>query len=228
MPHQLDLQQEYIGYTARFWRPLFELWGAGGVTAKALFEALSKRGITPINVQLNPGATNLSDHVITVKAGENTVIRFALDRLDFYFTNFTQEFFASMPPLLEDSTHWLQQKIAGFKFATHDFLYYTHALVKGSNAQEFLKTLKVSDLKSAGTSRGIGMIFNYAVPEKNWITQVLIDRSALVPEALYVSLSIKVASEFLQYDTMLAEGREYLAACLAEVGLTIPELENEG
>jgi hypothetical protein len=226
MPVELDIRQEYLGYTARFLRPAFELWGAGGVVAKAVYDTLSKHDVGPLNVPLNPAASNLSDSVITVSGGEAVTIKFAFDRLDFYFNNFTQQLFESIPTIFEECTAFLRQSNPAFKFGSHDFLYYTHAHVKGSTAQEFLKSLQPISLQMAGVSRGTGMIFNYAVPEKNWITQFIVDRSVQVPEALYVALSIKVAAESCAYASMLGDGRSYLAACLADLGLAMSEVQS--
>lgn len=224
MPYSLDIQQESLSYTVRYARPAFELWGTGGTVVGGLYNALSPHGVPLQNFQIATSVSSAADVIFTVKIAQYGVLKFTLEKMEFSFANFTEDTFRSIPQMLEASTRWLRSAIPSLKFAGHTFTYYNHSHIKGLAVEQFLRTVNARDLKSAGTSRGNGAIFNYTVPEHNWTTQVIVDRSVLVADALYLNLTLGFPGDMLDYPQLLSKGRYYLAQVLGELNLSLPEL----
>jgi len=224
MLKELDIRLESLNYTAHFARPPFDLWGKGREIIAPLYEALSPYGVTLGNIVINAGAASAADPVVTVVLQGNSTVKFAFDRLEFAFNNSSQEFFESIPKLLKDCSSWLKRELPGFKFASHNFAYFCHALVKDSTAKNVLDTVNPKLLKSAGLSMGNGSIFHNSVTDKNWTTRIWFDYSQSVPGALFLALFIDTVTEELDYETTMVDARTYFRSVLAEVNLTLPEL----
>lgn len=224
MPNELDIRLESLNYTARFAKPTFGLWGKGSAIIKPLYEALSPYGVTLGNIVVTGSVANSADPIVTVWVRGNSTVKFAFDRLEFAFNGVTQDFFESLPKLLTDCTKWIKGELPEFKFASHNFGYFCHAMVKESNAKDVLDAVNPKALKSAGSSIGNGSILHNSVTEKNWTTRIWFDHSQAVPGALFVALVIDTVTEELDYEATMIDARAYFRAVLAEVNLTLPEL----
>src|ERR1700730_165475 len=107
MAHTLDFKYESLGYTARFEKPLLELWGAGAIIAKGMYEAYLPFGVPLSNFQLGGPASNAADTIVTVKIGDMGFSKFSFDKTESTFANFSEAGFASIPRLLNASTEWI-------------------------------------------------------------------------------------------------------------------------
>ncbi|MHB8485490.1 MAG: hypothetical protein ACYDCM_07150 [Candidatus Acidiferrales bacterium] len=224
MTYALDVKNESLAYQGTYSRPAFEFWGQGGTIAKGLYNALSPYGASLANIQPNSLTPSAADTVFTVLVGQHGVCKFMLDKIELSFANFTEEFFWSTPKILEASTSWIREAAPSLGFALHHFTYFSHSLLKTGRVEEFLKTVNPTSLKSAGSGIGNGVVFNHMLPDRNWLTQIVLDRSALISGGIYISLMISVKTDFLNYVKMLSDARTYLAGVLGELNLTLPEL----
>lgn len=224
MAKELDIQRESLTYTARFAKPLFNLWGRGGAIVEALYEALAPYGVTLGNIVISANVVNAAEPVITVWVRGSSTVKFAFDRVEFALHDFTQDFFEALPKLFKDSLGWVKTEAPKVRFASHNFGYYCHGPVKDSTTKAFLETINPKMLKSAGVSRGNATIFNNSVSDKNWTTRIWFDHSQLIPGALFVALIIDTVTEELDYPATLVDGRTYLRSVLSEVDLALPEL----
>lgn len=218
----LKPQHRQISHTARFENPVLELWGTGAKIAKGVYEAFLPFGIPLANYQLSGPAANAADIVITTKLGDVGVYKFAFDRVETTFTNFTEEAFRNIPGLLDASTKWLRVAVPSFKVASHHFMYFNHSLLTEGSATDFLKALNTKSLKSAGQSIGNGAIFNQLRPDLGWQTQLIVDRSATFSEGLFMSLNILVKTDLIDFQKLALDAQKYLNEMLAELGLQLP------
>ena len=223
MTKELDVRWETLNYTARYARPAFSLWGQGGKIVEALYDALSRYGVTLENITGTATLANASAHLLTITIGNSGNLKIAHDRLEFSFSNFTTDFFQSLPQLFSACTEWLRVAVPKFQFATHQFQYFTHSYIKESTTEEVLKTVNPVILKSAGLSLGHGAIFNHVLPDRKWKTQLIIDRSSFLPDALFVSLNFSISSDDVKYEALILEGRQYLDSLLEGFDLSLPQ-----
>jgi hypothetical protein len=224
MSYELDLQNEQLTYTVQFSRPAFELWAQGAMMLKALYQALAPYGATLANFQLTPLTQSAAEPVCTVRVGQNGLYRLTLEKIELTFSQFSQEFFLGLPRIFSESTRWVREVVPGVTFSSHRFAYGSHSLLKSSTAEEFLRTVNGRPLKSAGTSLGNGVIYNFVVPNHNWVTQFVLDRSVVIKDALYLGFVLILQTDQLNYDSLIAESRYYLSSVLNELGLSLPEL----
>ncbi len=224
MPKELDIRLESITYTVRFAKPLFSLWGKGGEVVGPLHDALSPYGVTLANIVVNTGVANSAEPVITVWVRGNSTVKFAFDRIEFAINGFTEEFFRALPKLFRDSTAWIKVAQPKFRFASHNFGYFCHAMVKDSTARKVLDTVNPKTLRAAGSSMGNASTFHCSVSDKNWTTRIMFDHSLAVPSALFIALVIDTLADDLEYEAMMLDARTYFRSVLAEVDLTLPEL----
>src|ERR1019366_5294600 len=203
MPTELDIRQENLVYTARFAKPVFDLWGKGGQIIQPLYEALSPFGVTLGNIVLHGNVANSAEPVITIWLRGNSTVKFAFDRIDFAINGFTQDFFEMLPQLFGASTGWIKNQLPKFKFGSHSIGYGCHASVKNSTVKEILDRLQPNTLRTAGVSLGAGSIFYNSVTEKNWKTRIWFDQSQALPGALFIGLLIETTTEELDYEAMM-------------------------
>jgi hypothetical protein len=175
MPLTLDYKYESLAYTARFEKPVLELWGAGAIIAKAMYDAYLPFNVPLSNFQLGGPTANAAETVVTVKLGDVGTSRFAFDRTESSFANFSEEAFQTIPRLLAASTDWLRHSISTFKVASHHFVYSNHSVLKEGSVADFLKTVNPRSFKSAGQSIGNGSIFNHVRKDAAWQTQLILD-----------------------------------------------------
>ncbi len=220
----LDVQQEQLTYVARFSRPLFEVWGDGKTIVRSLFEAFSQFGVPLSNIRLEPGMTNATDPVVNVNIGSGGNHKFMFDRTETVFAYLTEDSIKSIPSLLEASTRWIRATSPSLKFASHQFVYFNHGHLKNASVEEFLKSVGPKSPKTGGVNKGNGAIFHWEVPDRKWSTQLVLDRSLVIPGGLYTMLTLLVFGDIVNYPELLGEGRAYLGAVLGELGLNFPEL----
>ena len=220
MPATLDTRFESLSYTARFAHPPFELWGKGGLMVRGIHEALAPYNITLQNIHLTSAMASAADTVITVQIG-TTILKFSFEQIEIAFSRFSEEEFRGIPRFLKMSTSWLGE---GFQYASHQITYYSHSFLKEMPTDDFLRTINPTPIKSAGIDLGSGAVFHRAIPQKSWITQLTIDKSQGISGALFIGLTISIAGGKLDYDSLLADGREYFRNALSDLGLILPEL----
>lgn len=97
-------------------------------------------------------------------------------------------------------------------------------MLKDAKVSDFLATLNPRIIAGAGQTIGNGVIFNQVRRDLNWQTQLLLDRSTIIQDGLFVSLTITVRTDVIDYDNLLSEGRVYFATVLRELDLQLPEL----
>ena len=224
MTRELDLRWETLNYTAHFARPTFVLWGQGGAIMEGLYDALAEYGVTLANVQVTPTLPNASTPLLTIKVGESGSLKFAYDRLEFSFSNFTTEFFQSLPGLFSRVANWLNKTVPKFQFASHEFNYFAHSYIKQGETENVLASINPRKFEGAGLSIGHGAIFHHTVPEKRWATQFIVDRSSFLPNAFFMGLGITVSHGDIEYERFVLDARAYLGSLLHELDLTLPEL----
>lgn len=223
MTKELDVRLETLNYTARYAQPAFNLWAQGGTITEALYKALSPYGATLQSFQATPTLPNASVPLLTIGINSGA-LKFAYDRLEFTFSDFTTEFFESLPQLFFASTNWLRESNPKFQFGSHEFNYYVHSYIKGSTTEEILATANPKSFEStAGLSLGHGAIFHHAIPDRKWQTQLIVDRSNYLPDGLFLGLNLIVRYDDVKYDKFLLEGREYFGLLLQELGLNLPD-----
>jgi hypothetical protein len=223
MVYTMDVKQEYVSYTARFASPAFDLWGAGGKIARGLYEAFLPFGVPLANIQLNGSASNAAEPVVTVKIGDSGTCKFAFDRIESVFVNFSEQLFQSVPKMLEASTVWIRGTLPSLTFASHQIVYFNHSLLKEIKVEEFLNILNPKTIEKTGRNIGNGMIFNQVFPDLGWQTQFVVDLSATIPGGLFVSFAIALKTDKIDYDKIMVQGREYFSSQLQEIGLRISE-----
>ncbi len=222
MPATLDLRHESLIYTGNFSRPAFELWGAGGIVIREIYEALSPYKVGLQNFLLSPSLTTAADNILTVNVG-STVLKFSFVKVDVSFSGFSEEEFQGIPKFLRASTAWLSKKVPDFLFGSHEVQYFSHSFLKEGPVDDFLRATTSRTLKSAGIDLGTGTTFHRSVPDRKWITRLMLDKSQYIPGALFLGLSIKIESGLVEYDSLLEQGREYFQESIAELGLNLPD-----
>jgi hypothetical protein len=224
MPATLDIRHESLGYSAKFARPPFSIWGAGGHIVAGICEALAPYNVTLRNIQLSSSVPTAADPVVTVQLG-TTVWKFSFEKVEVTFSGFTEAGFRGIPKFLQLSTGWLQKD---FPFVSHEATYYSHSFLKAGTVDEFLKTINSNPIKSAGIDLGSGASFYRAVPGKRWTTRLTIDKSLQISGAVFIALNIVVATGTVDYESLLEEAREYFGNALADLGLAVPTPEEQG
>jgi hypothetical protein len=158
---------------------------------------------------------------MTVKLGGIGQTKFAFDKTESAFANFSEESFRTIPRLLAASTDWLRVAVPGFKVASHQFLYSTHSQFKELPVQEFLRTMNPRTLSAGGQSLGSGAIFNFRREDTGWLVQLLIDRSQSIKDGLFVSFGVTVIRDIIDFDEFFITGRTYLESMLSELNLRL-------
>jgi len=222
MPAILDLRHESLSYAGNFARPTFELWGAGGTIVREIYEALSPYKVSLQNFQLASALSTAADPILTLNIG-STVLKFSFVKIDVSFTSFSEEEFQGIPKFLKASTDWLNKAMPSFSFASHEVQYFSHSFLKEESVDDFLRTVNPRPIKSAGFDLGTGAIFHRSVPERKWVTRLMLDRSQFIPGALFVGLSIRIESALADYESLLMQGRGYFQESIGELGLMLPD-----
>jgi hypothetical protein len=223
MPITLDIQNESLVYIAQFSRPPLEFWGMGGMIIRHFYEALQPYKIALQNFQLAPSMATAADTVLTIHIG-STIVKFSFANLEVSFSGFTASDFERIPSFLGAATGWLKPAPG---FASHQANYFSHSLLPGVDLDDFLKSVNPKSIGTEGVSLGGGAIFHHVVPSKKWRTQLVIDKSQIIPGSLYVSFLIRIETADVQYDSLLAEGRNFLANAIGQFGLALPEFTLE-
>ena len=191
---------------------------------KNLYDALAPFGVTLQSIQATPTLPNMSTPLVTIGIGNSGSLKFAYDRLEFTFNDFTLDVFQSLPRLFSSTTHWLRDAVSNFQFASHEFNYFNHSYIKEWTTEDLLASVNPRMLESGGLPVGHGLIFHHTIPERKWLTHLIVDKSSHLPNALFLGLGIIVTQDGIDYDSFLVEGRSYLASMLRELDLAFPEL----
>ena len=219
MRHELVVQQNQLVHTGLFARPLFELWGEGKTILRGLFDALSPYGATLPDMHLQSIQATPADPALTVNIGTKGIVTFRLDRTESTFFNLTEGFLADIPKVIESSARWIRAAVPSFQFKSHQVVYSSHSRVEKSTVEALLGSLGTRSIKSGGIDKGAGVIFHWSVPEKNWTTQLALDRSVVLAGGLYVMFSLLVVGDTEDYGALAKDGRSYLTGLLEELGL---------
>lgn len=220
MAFQLLVQQNQLVHTGYFSHPLFELWGDGKTILRGLFEAFAPFGTGLPDIRVEPGLVSPADQVVTVNIGLMGLHRFRFDRVESTFFNFSDEAFVKIPGIIEASAKWIRLAVSSFQFGSHQFVYSSHCQVVNSTARDILGSICARSLKPGGLDLGTGVIFHWEVPERNWTTQFVLDRSVVVKDGLYMMFTLVVTGDVSDYASCARDGRSYLEDVLGDLGLS--------
>ena len=219
MEYVLIARRAQLGHTGYFARPLIELWGEGKLIIEGLLGAFSQYGASFSDIRVESASLNPADQVVGVTIGLNGIHRFRYDRIESTFSNFSDEFLARIPGIIDSSTSWIRQAVPTMNFSAHHFVYWAHANVSNSVGSHVLKEIGPKAPTAGGNDRGSGVIFHWDVPERQWTTQLMIDRSLALEDGLFVMFTLRVASDAIDYDAVAKDGKDYLETVLRELRL---------
>jgi hypothetical protein len=183
--YDLLVNQVQLVHTAYFARPVLELWGEGKRILQELYEAFSPYGVTLSDIRVESATSNPADQVVAVTIGVNGIHRFRYDRIESTFFNFSDEFLAQIPPILNSSTAWIRATVPSAKFVAHHFVYSSHSNIGGISIDELLKSIGPAGPAAGGVNTGSGVIFHWEVPERQWTTQLVIDKSLALGNGVF-------------------------------------------
>lgn len=218
MAYELTVQQNQLVHTATFSRPVLELWGEGGAIIDGILRALGPFGVRLADIRNESPSQNPADQIVTATIGLRGIFRFRFDKLESTFFNFVDEDLLQIPKILEAGTSWVQKAVPTATISNHQVVYSSHGTLKGKSVKDFLGFSKVS-AKSGGINNGSGVIFHWLLPEREWETQFLIDRSLLIPDGLFLMFSLSSKKEIQNYSTFASEVQSYLGGIIEEVDL---------
>ena len=218
---ELRVQNNEILHIARFERPILGLWGEGKAIIEGLYGAFAPFGTSLEDIRNESSSLNPADQVIAVNVGLAAIHRFRFDRLETAFFNFGDDFLTKIPKILEASTNWLRKPLPSARFGSHQFTYSCHSLVgEGKSASGVLRFAERPSV-STGRSIGSGVIFNWELDHKGWVTKLALDRSVLLPEGVFLMFTLTAKTDKVDYANILTEGRTYLDSVLTELELKL-------
>lgn len=219
--NELRVQRNEILHIAHFEKPILGLWGEGKTLIEGLYGAFSPFGTSLGDIRNESSSLNPADQVVAVNVGLVGVHRFRFDRLETAFFNFGDDFLTAIPKILDASTNWLRKPVPSARFSSHQFTYSCHSLVaEGESARRVLRFAERPST-SAGRSIGSGVILNWELEDKGWVTRLLLDKSVLFPKGLFLMFSLTVKTDKVDYASILSEGRTYFDSVLSELELKL-------
>jgi len=218
MKPNLTVEREQLVHTAQFSRPVLELWGEGKKIVSGLYNAFSPFGVSLADIRAE--GSNPAEQVITVNISSGGVHRFRFDRLETAFLQFSQETFERIPLILDASLRWIRDYVPEAQVGSHQFVHTSHCQVAGDGSVEsILQRIGPSAPKSGGTRKGSGTIFHWDVPEREWQTQLVVDRSLAVSNGLFLMFTLTIGHDKINFVELSGSAREYLFGILNEIGL---------
>lgn len=162
---------------------------------------------------------------MTVTFGPSCVYKFQLDRIESTLSNFNREDLAVFPEILQEGTNWLRTAIPDFSFQAHLFTYFGHNKLSQGTSKEVLEALPTISLAEIGESEGNGIIFHWAMPERKWRIQLMIDHSLTVPSGLFIQFLLFAPGDAIDYSETAVSGRGIMESALNKIGLEIDDAD---
>jgi hypothetical protein len=217
MKSLLAVQNEELSHTARFERPLLELFGNPRAILTGLYGAFAPFGVSLADIRAE--GLNPADQVITVNIKYQGVHRFRFDRVETAFFQFSEDAFEKVPLILDASLRWIRDALAGASIKSHQFVHTTHSKLVDGTVADVLRRIGPSAPNSGGTDIGSGAVFHWEVPQDGWATQLVVDRSVVVPNGLFLMFTLNVPVDKINFVDLSVRGREYLFGVLSDLGL---------
>ena len=217
---KLQIQQAQLVHTAYFAEPVLGLWGEGKGILQSLYNAFHPfgAGLTDIRAEgINPG-----DQVVSVTLGQTGIHRFRFDRLETTFFNFSESEWATFPAILAASLEWVRKASPATKIGRHQFTYTSHSRLEGEAGDACLRRIGPAAPKSGGVGQGSGAIFHWEVPDRQWTTQLLVDKSLVVPDGLFLLFYLTIGVDKVDFFDIAASGEKYFSSILKELNLDLP------
>ena len=218
MNAKLAVANNQLNYTGLFARPPFQLWGQGNVLLRGIYDSFSPFGVKASDIRFETLAADITGQVITANLGTAGFCRFRFDKVEATFFNFGKSFLAEFPKICEASTTWIRREAKDFEISSHRFMYSCHGLLGDVRVAEWLNFGRII-ITDAGKAQGTGAIFHWSQPEKSWTTQLVLDKSVVVPDGLYLMFTLDVAKNVIPFANIAVEARSYLDAIIAQLGL---------
>ncbi len=218
MKAELTVVHNQLVYTGTFVRPPLQIWGQGNMLLQGIYDALSPFGVQLSDIRSESVSPDIAGQAITANLKPNGMYRFRFDRVEATFFNFSEPLLSEIPRFCESSTEWIRKSAHAVEFGSHKFVYSCHGQLKETPILKWLRFAN-GDIPVAGQNQGAGAIFHWSVPEKAWATQLVFDRSVLVPDGLFLMFTLEVKRDEVAFENIAKEGRAYLEAILAKLDL---------
>jgi hypothetical protein len=215
---ELTVIHNQLVYTGTFVRPPLQIWGQGNALLQGVYDALSPFGVRLSDIRSESVSPDVAGQAITANLKPNGMYRFRFDKVETTFFNFSEPVLSEIPRFCESSTEWIRKYAHSVEFGSHKFVYSCHGQLKETPILKWLR-LANGDIPIAGQSQGAGAIFYWSVPEKAWTTQLVIDRSVLLSDGLFLMFSLEVKKDEVVFEDIGREGRAYLETILAKLDL---------
>jgi len=217
---ELIVQQNQLSYTGTYARPLFQLWGAGGLIFGGLFDAFAPFSVALADIRAEGTAQSVADQAVTVAFGLEGIYRFRFDRVELSFLNFTDETFTNLPAILSAGDVWLRKAVPELRFQNHQFQYGGHCRLNGGSAEEVLQKVVKTDFKVQTSPLRAGIILRWTEADPGWVVQLTLDYSQIVDGGLFVWFAMTTVSDTINFSEVAAGGRALLESGLRQLDLT--------
>lgn len=218
MPNLL-VEQNQLDYFGAFERPAFTLWGEGRALLEGMYDAFSGPGTTFSDFRVEGLPDDPSTQTVKVHLGLKGTYRFKFDRVEATMTNLSEQGLVEAFSLLQKGEVWLRATVPQFRFTQHLFGYTAHCEIQDGTSESALADLGLVKCEGIGQSRSSGIIFHSEIPEENLTLHLTVDHSLAVHEGLFLSLSIVLNQNEIDYVAFGVRADTYLRRMLDAVGL---------
>jgi hypothetical protein len=207
-------------FQATFSKPMFALWRSPDQLFELLFRTLSKHGLQLHDLKwaqsTSVGDAQLNFHLFSYAA----VVRIRVDRVEIEVFNAL----AVNDEQLQDATTGLVNALRGHNAEVSPVAYIVamgyHGTLANGSPKDFARALTAAAPEAGGPSTGAGAVFYYGPSDDRVSSAVTIDRSAVLPEALFFRVQMVWDASRIEIGTLATRSRQYAERAFEAFGLT--------
>lgn len=208
-----------------FRHPMMEWFGQFHEPSRALLQAFKPHGFGLESLQVMTGAQLVNQQGVQMLFGVQGTYTWRLDRSEAVFWNLNFPAMLHAVKVIRAADEQLRQTSPEWGIESHQFSYSAHGVLETGSVADLLGQFKIPTPTSGGTHAHTAPIFYWKVPEKGWETQLNIDKSQIMSGGLFLSFSLSIRKDRIEFEEVFGQAHEYLTGILQEFGVQLPSEE---
>lgn len=214
------VKQREAVFEARFAFPAFALIASAPSLHQNMLLGLGKYGLTLGNILIESGLPNLSGANATYSLGTlNAHVRVWLDRLEVFFLDLARVRKDQLFEITETALDSVQHTVQDLQMETYTATLNMHGTLPDTEISQFLTQYVPSIPEGLGMVVGKGMVYYFGPEAEKRSASLVVDMSAMIPEALLVKASAVFDGTKLSRALGLSAALEHVFQMLTGISL---------
>ena len=223
MAIKLEVAQADLAFEAGFPKPEFRLFRDVAVLLDHLYRRLESYGLRLTDIRVERGSGTVNDHHIVLYLFNYWMtVRVRTERVEVGCSTLPRDYLDKYKAAIIDVLRAVKDYRSDLSFPAFAVVVGLHGSLEGRRVEDYLAQYVVNGPKNLGPTTGNGVVFYYGAEGDRFLSTLTVDRSATVPDALFVRVHGVWDAGRVAPEALAGMAEVFVRQALENLGLEVP------